>query len=64
VPAAHTDPLGPADAPYLLACLATVHATRGEPPAATLVAILAMAAAAVWPAPGAARGTPTVTGTA
>jgi Flp pilus assembly protein TadB len=45
---AHADPLGPANAPHLLACLATVHdprraAGRRHP----LVAILAMAAAAV-----------------
>jgi predicted transposase YbfD/YdcC len=45
---AHADPLGPADAPHLLACLATVHdprraAGRRHP----LAAILAMAAAAV-----------------
>jgi hypothetical protein len=45
---AHADPLGPADAPSLLACLAAVHdprraAGRRHP----LVAILALAAAAV-----------------
>jgi hypothetical protein len=45
---AHADPLGPANAPHLLACLATVHdlrraAGRRHP----LAAILAMAAAAV-----------------
>jgi predicted transposase YbfD/YdcC len=45
---AHADPLRPADAPHLLACLATVHdPRRGAGRRHPLVAILAMAAAAV-----------------
>jgi predicted transposase YbfD/YdcC len=45
---AHADPLRPADAPGLLACLATVHdPRRGAGRRHPLAAILAMAAAAV-----------------
>jgi predicted transposase YbfD/YdcC len=45
---AHADPLGPAEGPQLLACLATVHdPRRGAGCRHPLVAILAIAAAAV-----------------